>query len=376
MRPAHLPSDSDPFRTAAQHFKEFVGTPEYMPPEAINNKPADFRADLWSYGGTIFHLVTGQPPFKGGSEYLTFKRVLEQKRRCPVGMPEDARDLIDALLRLDPKERLGGGVEQSEKHAAIKRHVFFTGISWDQLHEQKVPTPTPQELEVPSKALVLVKLARQPLPARIEVPEFPPHKHKPGSDGAIAAEARFNAARADYEAAKAQRDAEVVRLVMAGNIAKHVADWDEDLRTRVAFHLDVGKQLDEEVRRPRSRCPPPPPPTHLSEPGPCGRSMLPSACRTRNPRSWTISTPFLTAATRKLTPPVEPWPVTCFALSIESRKPGQAAEHGVNRLLLQTSAGTGLMSCSSSGRSCRARGTHSTHVLSPAAPAPGQRMPG
>ena len=57
-------------------FKEFVGTPEYMAPEAINNKFATQRADLWSFGAFIAQIVTGTPIFKGGSDYLTFKRVL------------------------------------------------------------------------------------------------------------------------------------------------------------------------------------------------------------------------------------------------------------------------------------------------------------
>ena len=40
-------------------FKEFVGTPEYMAPEAINNKQTDQRADLWSFGCFLGQIVTG-----------------------------------------------------------------------------------------------------------------------------------------------------------------------------------------------------------------------------------------------------------------------------------------------------------------------------
>ena len=124
-----------------------------MPPEAINNKPADFRADLWSFGGTLYHLVTGHPPFKGPSEYLTFKRVLELKYRCPVGMPDDARDLIHRLLRLEPRERLGGGDGRADRHAAIKAHAYFREIDWSvPLHAQRLPSPTLVELATPGAA--------------------------------------------------------------------------------------------------------------------------------------------------------------------------------------------------------------------------------
>ena len=49
-------------------FKEFVGTPEYMAPEMINNEDADYRADLWSLGCVVTQLLAGWPPFKGARE--------------------------------------------------------------------------------------------------------------------------------------------------------------------------------------------------------------------------------------------------------------------------------------------------------------------
>ena len=82
-------------------YKEFVGTPEYMAPEAINNKFADQRADLWSYGCFLAQLITGMPPFKGGSDYLTFKRVLACKYRLPEGTPPVVVDLISKLLQVE-----------------------------------------------------------------------------------------------------------------------------------------------------------------------------------------------------------------------------------------------------------------------------------
>lgn len=119
-------------RPRRKGFKEFIGTPEYMAPEAINNKFVDQRADLWSFGCFVAMLLTGKPPFRGGSDYLTFKRVLARKyaqalkerlshalraarhlltsRRyqLPEGTPLVAADLISKLLHLEPEKRLGG----------------------------------------------------------------------------------------------------------------------------------------------------------------------------------------------------------------------------------------------------------------------------
>jgi len=54
-------------------FKHFVGTPNYMAPECIHNKDSNYKADVYSLGGVVYHLVSGFPPVFGKSEYLIFK---------------------------------------------------------------------------------------------------------------------------------------------------------------------------------------------------------------------------------------------------------------------------------------------------------------
>lgn len=62
-----------------------VGTPFYMSPEqARGEKTLDFRADLYSLGATLFHMVTGTVPFRGGSSV----DVLAQLLRDPMPLPE------------------------------------------------------------------------------------------------------------------------------------------------------------------------------------------------------------------------------------------------------------------------------------------------
>lgn len=154
-------------------FKEHVGTPEYMAPEVINNKFADQRADIWSYGVFVAMLVTGKNLFRGGSEYLTMKRALERKFALLEGTPLVAADLINKLLVIEPHKRLGGrwpagarsadklGVTEAEKeekgaaafsaprtydHEAIRAHPFFEGRRARDLYKQQVPLPMLSEL--------------------------------------------------------------------------------------------------------------------------------------------------------------------------------------------------------------------------------------
>ena len=53
---------------------EFVGTPEYMCPEAIRSRETLMEGDLWALGCSIFQFIVGLSPFKAASAYLIFLR--------------------------------------------------------------------------------------------------------------------------------------------------------------------------------------------------------------------------------------------------------------------------------------------------------------
>ncbi|GAC92844.1 likely protein kinase [Pseudozyma hubeiensis SY62] len=111
----------------------FVGTAEYVSPELLVEKaqPAGKPADWWAFGCVLFQMLAGRPPFKGVNEYQTLQKVKKREFEFPEGFEEDAKDLIDRVLALDPAERLTA--------AEIKAHRFFGSIDWKKLWEQDAP---------------------------------------------------------------------------------------------------------------------------------------------------------------------------------------------------------------------------------------------
>lgn len=57
-----------------------AGTPYYISPEQAQNQKIDFRSDMYSLGATLFHSLTGRPPFEG----QTVREVIVARLEKPV----------------------------------------------------------------------------------------------------------------------------------------------------------------------------------------------------------------------------------------------------------------------------------------------------
>ncbi|KAG7381413.1 hypothetical protein PHYPSEUDO_006031 [Phytophthora pseudosyringae] len=138
----------------------FVGTPEYMPPETIDNKEPTYASDTWAFGCIAYQLLTGETPFSGGSSYLTFLRVQDGSYYVPDYLSDEAKDLITKLLQKDPEARLGG--TKASAMSAVKAHPFFRGIDFENLMQAKQPTSQfcGSELFPLVKSLATVEKAR------------------------------------------------------------------------------------------------------------------------------------------------------------------------------------------------------------------------
>ena len=133
--------------SSVTHTLDVLGTPSYMAPEqAVGNNAAVSRAtDVYGLGAVLYQLLTGHPPFAGGTTYETIKLLLDSEPRQPrlwnAKIDRDLSTICLKCLEKDPKRRYSSALALAEdlehwlKHEPIQaRHtgVFARGRKWVQ----------------------------------------------------------------------------------------------------------------------------------------------------------------------------------------------------------------------------------------------------
>lgn len=96
------PDESDPTQTAAG---VILGTPVYMAPEQFRGGPVDVRADIYSLGVTVRHVLTGKIPFDGRTVLDVMAQKAAPPARLPAPFSEETADLVAAMTAPDARDR-------------------------------------------------------------------------------------------------------------------------------------------------------------------------------------------------------------------------------------------------------------------------------
>ena len=126
---------------AAAQRGEIWGTPYYIAPEKLDQQPEDFRSDIYSLGGTLFHALAGRPPYEAETASMV---ALKQLKSQAVSLQAFAPDVsaetayvINKMMNKNPDERY-------QSYAELIEHLTFAK---DKLL-QRVAVPTPAKREV------------------------------------------------------------------------------------------------------------------------------------------------------------------------------------------------------------------------------------
>ena len=145
-----------------------IGTPFYISPEQImGDSNVDFRADIYSLGATLYHLVTGRMPFEGDSE----KEIMEKHLREPLVPPDHINtnlsnglgEVVEAMMAKNPDDRYSSTSELLLDLKAVAageppiqaRKRFQTDVLSELAEAESAPAG---EVEMPGKSGIIIAL--------------------------------------------------------------------------------------------------------------------------------------------------------------------------------------------------------------------------
>jgi serine/threonine-protein kinase len=114
---------SDREAAEAEAGKTF-GTPYYIAPEQIRGKlNIDSRADIYNFGATLFHMVTGRVPFEGPNLSAILMKHLDEPLVPPdhinPGLSNGISEIIELCMTKDPEKRYASTTDLIEDLRAV-----------------------------------------------------------------------------------------------------------------------------------------------------------------------------------------------------------------------------------------------------------------
>ncbi|EME30207.1 Calcium/calmodulin-dependent protein kinase type 1 [Galdieria sulphuraria] len=93
----------------ASTFRTICGSPSYVAPEILYQKPYTYKVDIWSLGVIIYILLAGYAPFEAKDEKELFRRIKHDPVRMEGkewdAISSDAKHFVASLLEKDPRKR-------------------------------------------------------------------------------------------------------------------------------------------------------------------------------------------------------------------------------------------------------------------------------
>jgi eukaryotic-like serine/threonine-protein kinase len=110
-----------------------LGTPAYMSPEQVEGRPADPRSDIFSFGATLYEMLSGRHAFTGSSSVAIMAQVLNHHPQpldsIILGLPTSLTSLVERCLCKSPAGRFQTMHEVKEVLSAIMGELSRTGVT-------------------------------------------------------------------------------------------------------------------------------------------------------------------------------------------------------------------------------------------------------
>jgi serine/threonine-protein kinase len=143
-----------------------LGSLNYMPPEQVRGEAADARSDIYSFGVSLYEMLTGKLPFQGDSQYSLMTAHLNQTPPEPItlrgDLPAGLNTIIMMAIAKDPASRF-------QSADAVRAALSSVEVSHLPASNTTAVTPTPKS----SGATTLVDTPQTPRIAPTPTPRTP-----------------------------------------------------------------------------------------------------------------------------------------------------------------------------------------------------------
>ena len=143
-----------------------LGSLNYMPPEQVRGEAADARSDIYSFGVSLYEMLTGKLPFKSDSQYSLMTAHLNDTPPEPItlrgDLPAGLNQIIMMAIAKDPANRF-------QSADAFRAALSSVEVSQLPASNTTSVTPTPK----PSGATTLVDTPHTPRVATTPAPRTP-----------------------------------------------------------------------------------------------------------------------------------------------------------------------------------------------------------
>jgi len=104
--------------------KTIVGTPYYLSPEIVQNKPYSFKSDIWSLGILLYEMCALKMPFDAQSlPMLSLKIIRGAYNPLPATLSKELRNLVSIMLAVDTNKR--PSINEVLKQSIIKSRIKY-----------------------------------------------------------------------------------------------------------------------------------------------------------------------------------------------------------------------------------------------------------
>ena len=94
------------FKNTMDKAKTMVGTPYYLSPEILENKPYDAKSDIWSLGVLLYEMMTFKMPFNASSLPMLSVKIMRGNYTPPPSVyTKDLREIVSKCLMVNPSKR-------------------------------------------------------------------------------------------------------------------------------------------------------------------------------------------------------------------------------------------------------------------------------